>query len=111
MLTSKGTILPCEKVPSNLYIDDINGDEKCNQLNFEAISKLYRKYATYLKKTCKNCFAQSTCQKCLFDLDIKDDRIVCPHFLSKNKLVQSMSQLFSFISLNPNKVQEYYESK
>jgi len=78
-LTTKGKILPCEKINYNFFLGTFNKDRV--NIDFNEIAGKYNKLYDKYEKICKNCYNKKVCGHCMLMVDNPlDDKVKCPKF-------------------------------
>lgn len=100
-LTVNGKILPCERVGQNYPLGFVK-DGKV-EIDFDYIASLYDKMYTPLLKLCKQCFFQSNCSQCVFNIFDKrnDDKLYCPTFANKRVMAGYLRENISYLESHP----------
>jgi uncharacterized protein len=101
-VTSKGHILPCEKIDQKFALGYIGIDNKIN-LDFDKIAKIYNDIYDKTEKQCTSCYIASTCDQCAFNIkDIENENPNCHGCLSFNEFSQYLSLQISYLEKYSN---------
>lgn len=80
-VSTKGFIYPCEKISHDNFFGNIN--ENGVNLDFNNMADKYNSFFCKMQNLCMSCYNNQFCTQCLFDLDLKNDIIICGKYLSK----------------------------
>lgn len=103
-LTVNGKILPCEKMGQNHVLGFLK--DGILDLDYEKVGKYYHDMYEKVIKNCKTCFLQKTCGQCMFLLEEKDGKLICPGYMGKNKSTDYFAHYLSYAEEHP----DLYES-
>ena len=53
-------------------------------------------------KNCKTCFLQKACGQCMFLLEEKDGKLVCPGYMGKNRSADYFARYLSYAEEHPD---------
>jgi uncharacterized protein len=98
-LTVNGKIFPCERVGHQFALGRV--DEKTVDLNCEEIAQKYNRYYDKLSKMCSSCYNQEGCTRCLFHMDIEDQKIRCNGFMNYDSFSNYVSSFLSYLEDKP----------
>lgn len=98
-LTVNGKILPCEKIGQEHVITQME-DGKLN-LNLEEVAKYYSELYQKVLPNCTHCQHKRTCGQCLFLLEEKDGKLVCPGMSSEVQLKKELSEFITYAEDHP----------
>ncbi len=103
-LTTKGYLLPCEKV-SNKYCMGVVGENV--EIDISKITKQHIRYYKNLKKVCQNCYAYKFCGLCMYHISNLDkldtENFVCEYFYDQSDFSDKLYRVFSYLEKSPNK--------
>ena len=103
-LTVNGKILPCEKMGQNHVLGTLK--DGILDLDYEKVGAYYHDLYEKVIKNCKTCFLQKACGQCMFLLEERDGKLVCPGYMGKNKSVEYFVRYLSYAEEHP----DLYES-
>ncbi len=103
-LTVNGKILPCEKIGQEHVIAQMK-DGKLN-LNLEEVAKYYSELYQKVLHNCTHCQHKRTCGQCLFLLEEKEGKLICPGIRSEAHLNKELSDFLTYAEEHP----EEYET-
>jgi len=98
-VTVNGKLLPCERIGQQHALGSL--DEKGVSIDCEKITKLYNGYYDKLRKLCTSCFNSETCQQCIFNLNITDERPKCLGFMNYEDFSQFLSSHLTYLEKQP----------
>jgi uncharacterized protein len=99
-VTVTGRILPCERIGhqhSLGYVSEKDG----LVVDFQAAAEKYTHYFESLENQCVGCGNLRNCTKCIFNMDIKEERIQCKNFLTKGQYTAYLSKCLDVIEDKP----------
>ena len=103
-LTVNGKILPCEKMGQNHVLGTLK--DGILDLDYERVGAYYHDLYEKVIKNCKTCFLQKACGQCMFLLEEKDGKLVCPGYMGKNRSADYFARYLSYAEEHP----DLYES-
>lgn len=103
-LTVNGKILPCERIGQEHVIARVE-DGKL-KLDLEEVDKYYKKLYQKVLPNCIHCHHKRTCGQCLFLLEEKNGKLVCPSMSSEAQLKKELSEFVTYAEEYP----DYYET-
>ncbi len=77
-LTVNGKILQCENIDHKYHIGEIN--DGIIKIDLERVSHKFNEYYAKMKSQCFNCYFQTSCNQCIFYLDIESEKPACGSF-------------------------------
>ena len=83
MLTVNGKLLPCEKIGQNYPLGQIT--ENSVEIDYEKIRDIYAAFYKKTKDQCSQCAMWKSCGQCVYFLEEKDGKLLCPGFISSQK--------------------------
>jgi len=98
-LTVNGKILPCEKIGQEHVIARLD-DGKLN-LDLEEVARYYSKLYQKVLPNCTHCQHKRTCGQCLFLLEEKNGKLICPGLSSEAHLNKELSDFLSYAEEHP----------
>lgn len=84
-LTVNGKILPCEKIGHQAILGYVRNGHV--EIDFEKIVQFYQEKYKHMIPLCTECVQAENCGQCVFLMKEKDDKLVCPMFRPKKKLI------------------------
>ena len=106
-LTTKGNLLPCEKINYNYYIYHLSSEI---EIDFRAIAELYSNYYSHLKTICSKCYIYRFCGLCMFHLshfeDISTPSFSCDYCHDEKRFSDKLKRVYTFLEDNP---QDYFD--
>jgi len=101
-ITSKGFILPCERIDYKYYLGKV--EENAVLLDFDEIAKKYNNYYRNIYGQCNRCYMSRSCLQCMFYVDNIETKPVCNEFLDKKGFSQYLSNIYSLMETEPAKI-------
>ena len=99
-LTVNGKILPCEKMGQNHVLGTLK--DGILDLDYERVGAYYHDLYEKVIKNCKTCFLQKACGQCMFLLEEKDGKLVCPGYMGKNRSADYFARYLSYAEEHPD---------
>lgn len=98
-LTVNGKILPCEKIGQGHSISTLSKGKL--DLDCKAVAKYYSSLYQKVILSCHSCKLSKNCKQCLFLLQEKNNRLICPNITNNNKLIEMFSMFLSYAEEHP----------
>ena len=98
-LTVNGKILPCERIGQEHVIAQMK-DGMLN-LNLEEVARYYSELYQKVLPNCTHCQHKRTCGQCLFLLEEKDGKLICPGICSEAHLKKELSDFLTYVEGHP----------
>ena len=99
-ITTDGYILPCERINYNYKMGEVSENEV--KLDVNTIANKYNKNIDKLRRQCSKCAIYDNCQTCIFQLDLSNEVVVCPNYMSKNKAKEYYTNIINYLEQNTN---------
>ena len=106
MLTTNNKLTLCEKVSyQKLAIGEVNNEVR---IDLSKIVQQYNFYFSKVKKQCQSCYANKSCNVCLFLMRNKNlekmetGEFKCEDFYDQKRFIRKLNRIFSFLEKYPN---------
>jgi uncharacterized protein len=99
-ITVNGKILPCERIGHQYTLGQIKPESI--ELDFNYIAGRYNGYLNKIQRLCGNCYSQTSCYQCIFNLDTLDETCpVCFGYMNQKTFEQYRMTQLSFFHTRP----------
>jgi uncharacterized protein len=99
-LTTKGKILPCEKINYNFFLGTFDKDGV--NIDFNGIASKYNTIYDKYEKICKKCYNRKICGHCMLMVDNPlDDNVKCPKFKTFEQQQHFFEYATTYLENNP----------
>ncbi len=93
-LSSRGDLLPCEKIDSKFAFGNIS---KSPIFDYNLIAQKYKNYLDSLFDQCNKCYKSGKCGYCLFLSNEVKGKLICPEYMNKSRFNNFLSDKFSIL--------------
>ena len=94
-VTVNGKMLACERIAHKYELGRIT--DHAVQLDFKQIVDKYDEWYKILKKQCSNCYRQSSCMQCVFQIDKLENNPKCNGYTTKKDFVRYLGNNLYFL--------------
>ncbi|TSA31063.1 MAG: radical SAM peptide maturase [Porphyromonadaceae bacterium] len=103
-ITSKGNILPCERVDHRFTMGYVKED--LIKINLDNIAEDYNRILKLLFDQCSTCYLSLACYTCMFHIENFNGKLKCPGRMGSKEFKAYLSEIFSTIEEFP---ETYYK--
>lgn len=102
-ISSTGLILPCEKIDFRFNYGKItNKTDEFNDI-IDSVVRKHNRCLNQIKKTCKLCYYNNVCNRCIFNLQQnKYGKFICQHFSNKSDFQKCLGEFIGTVETHPN---------
>lgn len=102
-ISSKGLVLPCEKIDFRYNFGNINDENEDFSKIIDNVVKTHSLHLNQIKKTCHLCYYNNVCNKCMYNFEQdRFNRFICNHFCNKQNFKESMGQIIGTVETRPD---------
>jgi uncharacterized protein len=94
-ITSRGSILPCERISFNYTLGSVNSNWV--NLNAEKIATKVNDYLSNVREICSSCYKNYSCKKCIYNLLAEKSENICSGFCNYSEFSNILGSTFSAI--------------
>lgn len=98
-VTAAGLILACENIPHEFAYGSTY-DNKI-EMDYDKIASYYTEKLEHLSRMCTRCYRNTTCNQCMFYLNLNDSSLKCNGFMNSEKFKRYLIEIVSYIENNP----------
>jgi uncharacterized protein len=98
-LTVNGKILPCERIPQEYALGQI--EENKVIMDFEKIVEKYNSWYDKYVPQCLTCYADHTCKQCMFFNSHLNDTAQCPYFMNSIAFKKYKEMNYAYLAEHP----------
>jgi uncharacterized protein len=98
-VTANGKILPCERIPHEFALGEVNDDEVI--LDVGSIVNRYNEWYQKYIPQCTKCNANHICKQCMFNNANLNGTAICDCFMKKNDFDQYEESQYQYLAEHP----------
>lgn len=98
-LTTKGDLLPCERIGNGFVLGKVTDDRV--DIDFAAIANEYNSRYDKFSAICKDCWRNRSCPQCMFYAGWRDESPNCESYSDAGKTDIFLQYILSLIERNP----------
>lgn len=107
-LTVNGLILPCEKINFKYHLSEIKNGKL--SVDLTEVLNSHKAVLKLIRKQCDQCYYNLICNKCVYNMpDLNKDNFQCQDYISKNGMVDLLSQITFELEKKPILYMLYYK--
>lgn len=97
-ITSRGNLLPCERISFDYFLGNVNDLEV--SLDINEIARRVNIYFDSVRELCSKCYKNSNCERCIYHVIEEKEQGTCSGFYDKKKFEMFLSKIFLEIESN-----------